>query len=245
MKTKKMLLYTAPVALAGFIYLGGANGVGEVFAKIVTTMTRTETKVLVTMTNDHFESDFLNNPGDKIYEFAFAGASGENCYNVYQETIAETEVQTEVADDVVISEKKTPSKDPDESLRKQKEAEEQRREEAAKELQRAAEKQTEDFVNEIQLQIDRIRQLAMEGNGNTGSNTAVIRTTYFTCFTENMMKLLKANPDITYEIHYRYQGKNYVLVIPAGADLDSLKDSNGYYGFRYLDSVFGGYEEKA
>lgn len=58
-----------------------------------------------------------------------------------------------------------------------------------------------------------------------------------------MMKLLADNADIRYEIHYRYKGKQYVLIIPAGADYSQLQDSNGYFGFRYLDSIFGGYEE--
>lgn len=58
-----------------------------------------------------------------------------------------------------------------------------------------------------------------------------------------MLKQLAANSNVNYEIHYRYQGKRYVVVIPAGTDYSQLKDSNGYYGFRYLDSIFGGYEE--
>ena len=60
---------------------------------------------------------------------------------------------------------------------------------------------------------------------------------------QEMLKQLAANPNVNYEIHYRYQGKRYVVVIPAGTDYSQLKDSNGYYGFRYLDSIFGGYEE--
>lgn len=83
-----------------------------------------------------------------------------------------------------------------------------------------------------------------EVNGEAaGTPIAVIKTDYFTCFTQEMLKQLVANPNVNYEIHYRYQGKRYVVVIPAGTDYSQLKDSNGYYGFRYLDSIFGGYEE--
>lgn len=83
-----------------------------------------------------------------------------------------------------------------------------------------------------------------EVNGEAaGTPTAVIKTDYFICFTQEMLKQLASNPNVNYEIHYRYQGKRYVVVIPAGTDYSQLKDSNGYYGFRYLDSIFGGYEE--
>lgn len=33
MKVKKVLFYAAPVALAGFLYIGEATGIGEVLAK--------------------------------------------------------------------------------------------------------------------------------------------------------------------------------------------------------------------
>lgn len=41
MKVKKVLFYAAPVALAGFLYLGEATGIGEVLAKTVTTVVKT------------------------------------------------------------------------------------------------------------------------------------------------------------------------------------------------------------
>ena len=44
MKVKKVLFYAAPVALAGFLYIGEATGIGEVLAKTVTTVVKTVTK---------------------------------------------------------------------------------------------------------------------------------------------------------------------------------------------------------
>lgn len=42
------------------------------------------------------------------------------------------------------------------------------------------------------------------------------------------MQVIAAHPEVSYEIHYRYQGKNYVLTIPAGADLNNIESiSNG------------------
>lgn len=43
-------------------------------------------------------------------------------------------------------------------------------------------------------------------------------------------------------IKYRYEGKRYTVTIPAGSDVFSLIDENGYCGFRTLDSQFGGSE---
>ena len=43
MNVKKALFYAAPVALAGFLYLGEATGIGEVLAKTVKTVIQTET----------------------------------------------------------------------------------------------------------------------------------------------------------------------------------------------------------
>ena len=37
-------------------------------------------------------------------------------------------------------------------------------------------------------------------------------------------------------------GQKYEVTIPAGSDIVSLLDENGYVGFRYLDAVFGGKE---
>lgn len=131
--------------------------------------------------------------------------------------------------------------------RARQEAIEKAREEAAVKVQKEAEQKTEDFVKEIAKITEQAIQAsakAGEANGEVaGTPTAVIKTDYFTCFTQEMLKQLAANPNVNYEIHYRYQGKRYVVVIPAGTDYSQLKDSNGYYGLRYLDSIFGGYEE--
>lgn len=119
-----------------------------------------------------------------------------------------------------------------EAERLREEAEKKQREEEAMAVQKAAEKLNSDFVADITK--------AVQG---ADGNTAVIRTNYFTCFTQEMMETIMAHPEVGYEIHYCYQGKRYVLTIPVGADFSSLESSNGYYGFRYLDSIFGGYEE--
>lgn len=251
MKVKKVLFYAAPVALAGFLYLGETTGIGEVLAKTVTTVIKTEMKgkhlgvTVIYPSIGNFDRDKY------IYELKSLSMDG-NQYDYY-EKITETKTQTEVPDDPRssdVSVKVVPTVDPEAEAaqeRARQEAIEKAREEAAVKVQKEAEQKTEDFVKEIAKMTEQAIQAsakADEANGEAaGTPTAVIKTDYFTCFTQEMLKQLAANPNVNYEIHYRYQGKRYVVVIPAGTDYSQLKDSNGYYGFRYLDSIFGGYEE--
>ena len=243
MNVKKVLFYAAPVTLAGFLYLGEATGIGEVLAKTVKTVIKTETKgKLITDINitDYSRDDkFIDERVDFYYK--------------RYEKITETEIQTEVPDDSQssdVSVKVVPTVDPEAEAareRARQEAIEKAREEAAVKVQKEAEQKTEDFAKEIAKMTEQAIQASAktdEVNGEAaGTPTAVIKTDYFTCFTQEMLKQLASNPNVNYEIHYRYQGKRYVVVIPAGTDYSQLKDSNGYYGFRYLDSIFGGYEE--
>lgn len=259
MKVKKVLFYAAPVALAGFLYLGEATGIGEVLAKTVKTVIQTET------VGDNAEGyiGFWVDKGQEyrdnsyIYKLNTVSNSPEGShyylYSKYSITMTETEIQTEVPDDPQssdVSVKVVPTVDPEGEAareRARQEAIEKAREEAAVKVQKEAEQKTEDFVKEIAKITEQAIQAsakAGEANGEAaGTPTAVIKTDYFTCFTQEMLEQLAANPNVNYEIHYRYQGKRYVVVIPAGTDYSQLKDSNGYYGFRYLDSIFGGYEE--
>ncbi len=250
MKVKKVLFYAAPVALAGFLYIGEATGIGEVLAKTVTTVVKTVTKgnymgVFTLRSGNAFDSD--------KYIYVLKERFFDREEYDYYERITKTEIQTEVPDGPRpedVSVKVVPTVDPEAEAaqeRARQEAIEKAREEAAVKVQKEAEQKTEDFVKEIAKITEQAIQAsakAGEANGEVaGTPTAVIKTDYFTCFTQEMLKQLAANPNVNYEIHYRYQGKRYVVVIPAGTDYSQLKDSNGYYGFRYLDSIFDGYEE--
>ena len=247
MKVKKVLFYAAPVALAGFLYIGEATGIGEVLAKTVKTVIKTETKGKwirdISISFYSVDDKFI----DEYYD------ENDTPYYKRYERITETEIQTEEPDDPQssdVSVKVVPTVDPEAEAareRARQEAIEKAREEAAVKVQKEAEQKTEDFAKEIAKMTEQAIQASAktdEVNGEAaGTPTAVIKTDYFTCFTQGMLKQLAANPNVNYEIHYRYQGKRYVVVIPAGTDYSQLKDSNGYYGFRYLDSIFGGYEE--
>ena len=255
MKVKKVLFYAAPVALAGSLYLGGATGIGEVLAKTVKTVIRTETAGEVV--NGEHQSfgesrgqEYRDPDGDYIYILGTVANSygKEWVYLKYPIIVTDIVTEMEVPEDVNV--KVVPTVDPEAEAAYQRELQEvieKAREEAEVKVQKEAEQKTEDFVKEIAKMTEQAIQTSAkedEANGEeAGTPTAVIKTDYFTCFTQDMLKQLAANSNVNYEIHYRYQGKRYVVVIPAGTDYSQLKDSNGYYGFRYLDSIFGGYEE--
>lgn len=255
MNVKKALFYAAPVALAGFLYLGEATGIGEVLAKTVKTVIQTET--VGEVVNGEHQSfgesrgqEYRDPDGDYIYILGTVANSygKEWVYLKYPIIVTDIVTEMEVPEDVNV--KVVPTVDPEAEAaqeRARQEAIEKAREETAVKVQKEAEQKTEDFVKEIAKMTEQAIQTSAkedEANGEeAGTPTAVIKTDYFTCFTQDMLKQLAANSNVNYEIHYRYQGKRYVVVIPAGTDYSQLKDSNGYYGFRYLDSIFGGYEE--
>ena len=243
MKVKKVLFYAAPVALAGFLYIGEATGIGEVLAKTVKTVIKTETKGKwirdISISFYSVDDKFI----DEYYD------ENDTPYYKRYERITETEIQTEVPDDPQssdVSVKVVPTVDPEAEAareRARQEAIEKAREEAAVKVQKEAEQKTEEIAKMTEQAIQASAKTDEVNGEAAGTPTAVIKTDYFTCFTQEMLKQLASNPNVNYEIHYRYQGKRYVVVIPAGTDYSQLKDSNGYYGFRYLDSIFGGYEE--
>lgn len=67
-----------------------------------------------------------------------------------------------------------------------------------------------------------------------------IKTNLWVSFRSEVIETLKERTDVSVTIDYLYQGIWYTVTIPAGADLDALEESEGYYGFRYLDQVFEG-----
>ena len=252
MKIKKVLLYAAPVMLAGFLYLGETTGVGEVLGKTVKTIVTTIAKGTITTNRALMDTkvnqtvtlvtqewvDGIKDVSPAVVRWLERPTSldcGKIGYDQFETTITTTETVTEVPDGSSSeSTKVVPTADPEAEERARREQEKQR-EEAAVKVQKEAEQRVADFISYIQNVIQKAR------DEETGK--VIIKTDYFSCFTKDMLKLLEENSDLSYEIHYRYQGKRYVLVIPANADYSQLQDSNGYYGFRYLDSVFGGYEE--
>lgn len=264
-KLKKALFYATPVVLAGFLYLGENTEGGNVLAKtiktVVTTMVKgeiitypalmdTDVQQTVTHVTEMYDGNsgsiksvntelWLEYPrdSDRLNKYVYDGF-------LLDKTTIETDI--EVPDDPSSeSPKVVPTVDPEAAeaaRREQERQQEKQREEAAAKAQKEAEQQVEDFYKTIQKAINKARSEDSAASGSIG--TAMIKTTYFTCFTQRMMDLLVQNSDLSYEIYYRYKGRNYVLMIPAGADYSKLQASNGYYGFRYLTGMFSGNEVK-
>ena len=56
-------------------------------------------------------------------------------------------------------------------------------------------------------------------------------------FDRTVFEAIKSRPDVAVTVNYSYEGQKYVLQIPAGVNVDTLMDENGFGGFRYIDKV--------
>jgi uncharacterized protein YjdB len=75
-------------------------------------------------------------------------------------------------------------------------------------------------------------------NAKTGA-TVKITTDRWMSFHHSVIDQLQKRSDVGMDLLYRYDGKNYEILIPAGTDLSGLIDKNGYIGFLQLASKFG------
>ncbi len=116
MKVKKALFYAAPVALAGFLYLGEATGIGEVLAKTVKTVIQMETvgeyigsESTSTNNSEEYKDD------NYIYKLSSVNESAY-VYDKYQIIKTDIVTETEVPDDPQssdVSVKVVPTVDPE------------------------------------------------------------------------------------------------------------------------------------
>lgn len=69
---------------------------------------------------------------------------------------------------------------------------------------------------------------------------AVIRleTSASYCIDKMMMEALASRPDVSLQVVFPVNHENVEVTVPAGYDVMSLLDDNGYCGFLYLNSVF-------
>lgn len=69
-----------------------------------------------------------------------------------------------------------------------------------------------------------------------------IQTDRVSFLDKNMIAAFAARPDIDVNVVFTYNGKKMKVVIPAGYDVKTLLDSNGYCGFLRLMALLGGTE---
>ena len=74
---------------------------------------------------------------------------------------------------------------------------------------------------------------------NAPANAIVrLETSRVSCFDTKMIEALAKRPDVTLEVVFPVNGENIQVTVPAGYDVMSLLDENGYCGFLYLNSIF-------
>ena len=80
---------------------------------------------------------------------------------------------------------------------------------------------------------------AAERIQNTQEKEVTIYTDRWLSFDRKVFEAIESRPDVAVEVNYQYQGERYLLLIPAGTDIDLLMDENGFGGFRYMnDKLF-------
>lgn len=72
--------------------------------------------------------------------------------------------------------------------------------------------------------------------------TIELNTFTWSTMNKKMVDALAARPDVSLTFNYIHDKKNYTVTIPAGADLASLLDENGFIDFQKLAAQFGGSE---
>lgn len=72
---------------------------------------------------------------------------------------------------------------------------------------------------------------------NAQQGEVTINTNIWTSFNRAVFDAIKSRPDVAITVNYYYKGSPYVLHIPAGTNVDSLMDENGFGGFLYIQHV--------
>lgn len=216
---KKVLYIAAPVAWAAVLYLGGTGSLGTVLARTVTTVLQTMTQTVKTVQPDGSDGPASTEYTDTLIETIVTYEE------VTEQTVPEEkphqhsfswEVETEATEntDAILVEKCSGC------------GQERKR-------MTGAGTAVYQFLDSVTDKIEKAKN----------DETVVVNTHIWTCFNQKVLDTLAERPDVNLEVHYCYQGVKYVLTIPAGADLEAIKREDGFYGFRYLDKVFGGQEE--
>lgn len=266
MNWKKVAYAVAPMLLAGGLYLSGSDVLAKTVTKVITTAIAANDVVRTALEEPKTAEEWT----DSKYIYKWGWITGEDVklwgYLGYDKTEVKTATITEVPDDPIITEKTVPVAEPvpepvvevpacEHSFSWVEEQEATATEDAIyvnrcgncgivigsrREPGTAAGK----FQQEIQEKINSaVSAIEAGDNGSAGTKTVVIDTGIWTCFNQKVLDELAKHPNVSLEIHYSYKNVRYVLVIPAGADLEAIRREDGFYGFRYLDSIFGGYQE--
>lgn len=230
---KRILKLALPPVLAVILIVGYGSGTIEAMARTVatwvTTVTVTETDGPTEIVKQT-ETEYWRTPGPEWALISRGETLGkfECTISTVTPTVTEvtTQVLTEVAvpDEPQVSDKVVPEEKPKEE-----------RSEEPKEPQTAE--------NNYVVFHDTVKKMikdAAAGQGTTaGQGTITIDTKNWISFRGDVYQELQ-NSGRPVQITFTYRGNRYRVDIPAGADLMSLVDENGYCGFLNLMAHFGG-----
>lgn len=230
---KRILKLALPPVLAVILILGYGSGTIEAMARTVatwvTTVTMTETDVLTEIVKQT-ETEHWIGPGSGWTEISRGETLGKYERTTSTVTATETEVTTQVLTEVTV---------PDEPQVSDKVVpEEKPREERSEEP-----KEPQTAENNYVVFHDTVKKMIKDtaaGRGTAaGQGTITIDTKNWISFRGDVYQELQ-DSGRPVQITFTYRGNRYRVDIPAGADLMSLVDENGYCGFLNLMAHFGG-----
>lgn len=211
---KRILKLVLPPVLAIALVVGYGSGAMTTLARTITTMVTTVTAC-----------------DEVIYNYPTAVGSGytlvEEASEYYKyilptDTVIETEVN--VPDESEVSDKVVPDEEPHE-------------------VPQTPENNYGLFQDKIRNIIADVEKKTQTDStvANPSSDPIVLDTGNWVSFKGDVYQKLQ-DSGRPIQITFRYKGKHYRVDIPAGADLMSLVDENGYCGFMNLMAHFGGTE---
>lgn len=211
---KRVLKLMLPPVLAIMLVVGYGSGTIQTIAKTITTMVTTVVEVTTINT-----IVMTTNTSKSGWEHCPANTYGDIEYwkteNVVTSVVSH--YTTLVEKQIEVSDKTVPDEKP-----------------------RSNYDRFQDKISKIIA--DAEKQIQTDGNAaNSASDPIVLDTGEWVSFKGDVYQKLQ-DSGRPIQITFRYKGKHWRVDIPAGADLMSLVDENGYCGFMNLVAHFGGTE---
>lgn len=220
---KKVLKLMLPPVLAILLVVGYGSGTIQTIARTITTVVTIQVEKTVT-------TYIKITTGANMSGWSYSQPSVGDAYwwTEITETVTYvpsiTETEFDVSDDNEISEKTVPDEEPHE-------------------VPQTPENNYGLFQDKIRNMIADIEKKTQTDStvANPSSDPIVLDTGNWVSFKGDVYQKLQ-DSGRPIQITFRYKGKHYQIDIPAGADLMSLVDENGYCGFMNLMAHFGGTE---
>ena len=234
---KRILKLALPPVLAVILILGYGSGTIEAMARTVatwvTTITVTETNVptKTVQKTRAGEEDRLESEGWNYVDCGTGWSDWERTTSTV--TATETEVTTQVLTEVTVPDEPQVS---DKVVPEEKPKEEKPREERSEEPEEEPE-EPQTAENNYVVFHDTVKKMIKDTAA--GQGTITIDTKNWISFRWDVYQELQ-DSGRPVQITFSYRGERYRVDIPAGADLMSLVDENGYCGFLNLMAHFGG-----